>query len=187
MERKYISTVETAKLIRVQLAKKFPAVKFSVKSRSYSMGSSIDIHWTDGPTAKDVDAVVQGFCGGGFDGMIDLKYSIESWLLPDGSAIHAKTAGTSGSVPAFETEKPCEGAVMVDFGPDHIFCNRSYSERAMLKAVLTVHDKYGLPLLNVKMTPYGPEFEGDLYAKLDPRDTFTNRDRVHQELRELSL
>ena len=73
---------ETAKLIRKQLKAKFPAVKFSVKSSRYSGGSSIDICWEDGPTSKAVDVVVQPFCGGRFDGMIDMQSHRRHWLTP---------------------------------------------------------------------------------------------------------
>ena len=55
MQTRYISTTETAKIIRQELAKAFPGIKFSVKSKSYSGGSSIDVGWTDGPTPKMVE------------------------------------------------------------------------------------------------------------------------------------
>jgi hypothetical protein len=186
----HISTVETAKLIRVQLKNKFPGVKFSVKSDQYSMGSSIRINWTDGPVTKAVEEVVNPFCGGRFDGMIDLAYNVDSWLLPDGSAAFGKSAGTGtsrGSDSAYDHPAPCEGARMVSFSPDHIFCSRSFSEIAMLKAVLAVHEKFGLPLLNVEMTQWGPQLKGDLHARIAPHDSYDNRDRVHQELQEMVL
>lgn len=53
METEYIGVADTAKLIRVQLKKNFPAIKFSVKSKSYSMGASITIGWTDGRAAYE--------------------------------------------------------------------------------------------------------------------------------------
>ena len=45
---KYINLTETNKLIRRTLKEAFPSVKFSVRGRSYSGGSSTDITWTDG-------------------------------------------------------------------------------------------------------------------------------------------
>ena len=62
MEKKYFDTVETAKLIRKALKAKFPGVKFSVRSRKYAGGSSIDVVWTDGPAAKAVDKKRPGVC-----------------------------------------------------------------------------------------------------------------------------
>lgn len=50
----YVSTVETAKLIRKQLARRFPGIKFAVRSKTYSGGSGITVQWTDGPLTKQV-------------------------------------------------------------------------------------------------------------------------------------
>jgi hypothetical protein len=47
-------------------------VKFSVTSESYAGGNSVDVRWTDGPTAKDVEAVADRHAAGSFDGMTDL-------------------------------------------------------------------------------------------------------------------
>lgn len=61
-----LGDVEVAKLIRKELKAAFPAVKFSVTSKS-----SIRINYTDGPTPARVDAIVKQFEGKGFDGMTD--------------------------------------------------------------------------------------------------------------------
>ena len=68
---KYFSTAETAKLIRKALAESFPGVKFSVRSHNYSGGSSINVSWTDGPTAKMVDSVAGLFSGAAWGNLID--------------------------------------------------------------------------------------------------------------------
>jgi len=47
--KNYESTADTAKRVRKALKHYFPAVKFSVHSKVYSGGSSIDVRWTDGP------------------------------------------------------------------------------------------------------------------------------------------
>ncbi|MDJ0727754.1 MAG: hypothetical protein QNJ38_21850 [Prochloraceae cyanobacterium] len=65
---KYVSVVETAKIIREQLKKAFPkkdypSLKFSVKSDSYSMGASITITWIDGPGQEEVEAITKRFQG----------------------------------------------------------------------------------------------------------------------------
>ena len=69
---RYISCVDTAKLLRKALKAEFPATRFSVRSSSYSGGASIRVEWTDGPTTKRVDRVAKQFAGASFDGMIDL-------------------------------------------------------------------------------------------------------------------
>lgn len=64
---------DTAKAAKQVLTAIFPATKFSVKSESYSMGCSIDAHWTDGPTSNQVNAILDIFQCCGFDGMEDMK------------------------------------------------------------------------------------------------------------------
>lgn len=78
---RYLSVVEVAKLLRAELKATFPAVKFSVRSSSYAGGASIRISWTDGPTAKRVDAIAQKYAGSTFDGMQDLKESKPAVML----------------------------------------------------------------------------------------------------------
>lgn len=73
MTRKYISCVETAKLIRKALKENFSGVKFSVRSDQYAGGASINVEWTDGPTKAEVEKVVKFFAGASFDGMTDCK------------------------------------------------------------------------------------------------------------------
>lgn len=41
--------------LKMQLSMAFPGVQFSVKSESYSMGCSIRVKWTDGPTEAQVN------------------------------------------------------------------------------------------------------------------------------------
>ncbi len=76
----YISVTDTAKLVRKALKANWPTTKFSVISKSYSMGASITIFWTDGPTDKAVEEKVKCFEGASFDGMIDLKSYHDSIL-----------------------------------------------------------------------------------------------------------
>jgi Large polyvalent protein associated domain 29 len=133
----YISTTQTASLLRKALKKNFPSVKFSVRSDSYAGGSSIRIDWIDGPTTKQVDRIADQYQGSGFDGSIDLKYSYTRWLMPDGSTIVAHSSGTEGSrgcVPETNNAKPHKDAVLVRFGADFTFWQRHYSEPVIAKA-----------------------------------------------------
>lgn len=86
--RTSVSLKDTAKLIRRDLRAEFPGTKFSVRGRSFSMGTAIDIGWTDGPLTKTVDAVVRVYQAGHFNGMDDL-YEYESTLVAneDGSLV----------------------------------------------------------------------------------------------------
>ena len=47
---RYLTAAETAKLIRKALKASFPGVKFSVRSKSYSMGASVNVSYIDGPS-----------------------------------------------------------------------------------------------------------------------------------------
>lgn len=60
-----------AKNIRRELKAAFPGIKFSVTSESYSMGDSIRVRWTDGPTGEAVESIVNKYQAGNFDGMTD--------------------------------------------------------------------------------------------------------------------
>jgi hypothetical protein len=111
----YISTTDTAKLIRAALKESFPGVKFSVKSSSYSGGSSIRVSWTDGPSAAMVESVAGVFKGSYFDGQTDYKGNV--YAIVDGK--------------------------MTSFGPDYIFCERQHSDEAVARAIAQVGRKYG--------------------------------------------
>lgn len=155
----HISAKDTAKLIRGQLKTRFPGIKFSVRSDH----NSINIGWTDGPAASQVETITNGYKGGGFDGMIDMAYPSSSWLLPDGSATFACTSGTTGSrgtVPAAEHEKPHPDARLVKFNATFIFCHRSHSPAFMRRVVDRVAEKYGLDLSSVDI---GEHDDGTAY------------------------
>jgi hypothetical protein len=59
--------------IRLILSRAFPGHTFSVRSDSYSMGSSIYISWTDGPTVQEVETHTDLFQKCDFDGSQDLE------------------------------------------------------------------------------------------------------------------
>lgn len=144
---KHYTCAETAKLVRQALKANFPQVRFSVRSNTYSGGASIDVHWTDGPTEDQVDAVAGRYEGAGFDGMIDLKYSCYHYELPDGSIQFASTPGTSGSmglVDAVNNPQPIN-AVKVHFGANYVQCSRTLSEALVRRVAPAVCAKWGLP------------------------------------------
>jgi hypothetical protein len=111
MATKYFTCAETAKLVRQALKEAFPAMKFSVRSHTYSGGASIDISWIDGPNSAQVEAVADTFKAAYFDSSIDYKGSI--YHMVDGQQVH--------------------------FGADFIFCRREHSEQAVQAAINRVY------------------------------------------------
>ncbi len=116
-----IKTTKVAKLIRAALKEEFPTAKFSVRSHSYSMGSSITIYWTDGPVSeyatgplhadhgvKEVKPIARFFAGATFDGMDDSMHYHDTVV----------------------------GRATVRFGVDFVFTNRDLSGEATARAEL---------------------------------------------------
>lgn len=70
----FFSVTDVSKIVRKLLAQTFPGITFSVTSDKYSMGSSVRIRWTDGPTEQQVNQTVSPLYQRGFDGMTDSTY-----------------------------------------------------------------------------------------------------------------
>jgi hypothetical protein len=133
-EKTYLTGPETAKLVRVALKREFPGVKFSVRSDH----NSINVRWIDGPTTAQVNPVAKAYVGGGFDGSIDLAYTCETWLEPDGTVAPAYSAGTEGSRgsdPGYAYAPPSPDARLVQFGAKYIFTDRDHSREALEAAI----------------------------------------------------
>lgn len=67
-----------ATAIRTELKNVFPRIKFSVTSDNFSMGNSVDIRWTDGPTSKEVKEFTSKYQYGHFNGMEDIYENTNS-------------------------------------------------------------------------------------------------------------
>lgn len=131
MNARYIPVKEVAKLMRAALKKAFPKVKFSVRCDKYSGGCSIDVRYENGPLQKDVEAVVGVFQSKGFDGMIDMAYSYNHWLSPEGEvalAVCEGTEGSMGTVPAYQNDPPFANAELVYLGGAYVFVRREISD-----------------------------------------------------------
>ena len=179
MTTEYLSAAETAKLVRAALKRGFAGVRFSVRSHTYAGGASIAVEWTDGPTAKVVEAVTEQFAGGRFDGMIDMKISLDHWLLPDGTATIARNPGTEGSkgtIPAERQDRPHPEARLVRFSADFIFCTRRHSPELVAR-VLESRRALGWP---VEMLEVRPDCQGGAYVAArsfaDPDAEFWERE-----------
>ena len=144
MSAEYISVADTAKAIRAALKGAFgatyPQVTFSVRSKSYSGGASIDVSWTDGPTAAQVERVAGKFAGATFDGMVDLKSYHESQF--QGRRVH--------------------------WGADFVFCTRHMSPARYVEAVETVRVQYGMETPAAKLLTYTQDGSPYLPAEHDP-------------------
>lgn len=104
----YISVTDTAKLLREALKKAFPAVKFSVRSDKYAGGASIDVYWTDGPTAEEVEAIAKQYEGADFDGMQDLK--TYKHTVVNGQRVHYG----ADYIFSHRTETPADAAIRAE-------------------------------------------------------------------------
>jgi len=136
---KYLSCAETAKLVRKALKENFPSTKFSVRSNTYAGGASIDVSWNNGPAYEQVNKIVKGFEGAGFDGMQDYKYYIRHWMLPDGSLVTASSEGYRN-----DQDKPHEDAELISFGADYIFCRRDIDLSYKVEAAQKILTDWGI-------------------------------------------
>jgi hypothetical protein len=137
MTARYLTPAETTKMIRLELKAAFPATKFSVRLTG---GGSPRIEWTDGPTKARVEEIVTKFDGKGFDGMIDLQYHIDGWML-DGKIIGTRCAGTMGSmgtVAPWGMIAPHDDAELVHLGAGYVSTVRNISAELARKCVAQI-------------------------------------------------
>lgn len=123
---KHIDVKDTAKMIRDALKQCFPGVKFSVKSSRYAGGASINVSWTDGPSAALVDQITGRFSGAYFDGMTDYKGT--------------KTHTVNGE--------------RVRFGADYVFTRREFSDELIQKSINAVWSKYPTETVKPSVSDY---------------------------------
>jgi len=123
---RYYSVTETAVLIRTALKKQFPGVEFSVKSKKYAGGASIDVHWNFGPIQEKVNDILSMYSGKGFDAMTDYAYYKSHWMLPDGTITLRRVEQTASSHEVDNPPPP--GAVAVSFGSDYVHGRRNYGK-----------------------------------------------------------
>lgn len=133
----YLSTADTAKLIRTALRAAFPGVTFRVRSKVYSGGSSITVRWTDGPSPRAVKAITDPFSGKDFDGMIDMSFYVTAIVDARGRIVGHKSPGSSGSGGTYDpVDDPIPpGGRLVHFGADYVF-----TERALSPAIRSASD-----------------------------------------------
>jgi len=165
---RYLSCAETAKLVRVALKARFPGQKFSVRSSNYAGGASISVGWTDGPTTKEVDEILNRYEGKSFDGSIDMGCYWQHWLLPDGTVTVAQGTGTEGSmgfIPSIKTDRP-EGAELVSMGADYVQPSRSFSAEFLRPIAERVAKREGKPIPEIKTYSNGTAYANSPDANL---------------------
>jgi len=126
----YLDTADVSKILKMRLKYLYPDTKFSVTSEKYSMGSSINIRWQDGPVADEINDLARGYQLKRFDGMIDMETSCKAWLCPDGSMETAHIDGTTdskGYIEDYIADPPSPGAVLCYGGAGYINTSRDLS------------------------------------------------------------
>jgi hypothetical protein len=140
-----VDAVEVAKLIRANLKRQFPNIRFSVRTDRYAGGNSIIVKWTDGPTNSAVEEVTGGYAGARFDGMIDLQCSADSWFCQKHGARTAAIHGSGSEHEGPKRSRCCHRATLVKMGADYVETYRGLSPefRAELENILS--QRYGRP------------------------------------------
>lgn len=157
-----ITCAEAAVCLRAVLGREFPGVKFSVRS-----DRCIRVSWTDGPSAKAVKRIASCYAGEGFDGMIDLRYSIKRWLSRDGSMSLAHSQGTEGSrgsEPEAIGSAHNPDAVLVNVGSDFVFTDREISEPIKRQLAAEVCRTWGIELPELPDTTSFERFLNTTYV-----------------------
>jgi hypothetical protein len=67
----YITTKDTAKLVRAALKSEYPGTKFSVRMSTGTASAWMNVSWSDGPTDAEVTTITSRFEGRKFNGMTD--------------------------------------------------------------------------------------------------------------------
>lgn len=177
---RYLTAAESAKAIRIELKETFPATKFSVRT---SRGGSIHIEWTDGPSSAAVEAITTKFDGKGFDGMIDLQYYINGWML-DGKIIGTRCEGTLGSlgvVAPWGQIPPHDDAELVHLGAGYINHRRNVSAAFARRLITQIATYWG----GVTYTPEVRDSKWGHYEMVNESDYYRNvRDDLRLEWRD---
>lgn len=128
---RYIDLDETMKLLKAELRREFPGVKFATRRSRGTGYGYVTISWTDGPTAREVSAITSGYEGSKFDGMTDCESPVEH------------IAATGQGEP-----------VRISYGTRGIHASRNISATLARECAATVAKFYGIVM------PEVVEYEG---------------------------
>lgn len=87
---------QAAASIKKELRAAFPGIAFNVRSKSFSMGNSVDVSWELGPTGAEVDAIIKKYQDGHFDGMTDYYEQDRDAKRTAFRAVHGSAKYVSG-------------------------------------------------------------------------------------------
>lgn len=128
----WLDAPQVAKLIRADLKVAFPAVKFSVKSSRYSMGSSVSVQWTDGPNVKQVEWVMSTYDFRYYDSHTDYHGTSEARMIGD----QLVRSSVSLSASRKTTRGVCEAVVKaVNMAPQYGVTVKGNDEAAYIEAI----------------------------------------------------
>lgn len=124
----YISTKDTAKLVRSYLKTAHPGEKFSVRSEHYAGGSAVRVehpdHWTD-DQHRALWATLSPWGSQGFDGMTDSTYSKGHTLCAD-HGVRLRYVGQHWGALETTQEPCCDQAEPVSLGASYVTVSRAW-------------------------------------------------------------
>lgn len=141
-----------ARNLRTELKRAFPSVKFSVRM---SGGYGMNIHWCDGPTTEQVEAISDKYQEGSFNGMEDIYERNSDNVWPD-----------------------------VFGGDNYVFTRREYSDRLVQIAIDLEYEEYAKNYKSAnidKPTLIGFR-RGDLHNVRDPLRHFNGNHSVQSDI-----
>lgn len=160
-----IDTAEVAKLIRRDIKRTFPGVKFSVRSERYAGGSSITVKWADGPTRKQVREFANPYTGKRFDGSIDLEYRANQWYCTEHGVRVAETYGHGNGHDGVHASRCCAKAELVHMGAGYINEVRELSAEFTAELEAAVAKEWGVDEFDANRWIDGQWMSNLLYRK----------------------
>ena len=123
MQNITLSATETAKLLRRHLKQEFPKHKFSVRQSH----GCLRVNAKNEIEKSEFDKIIKladMYGGEGFDGMIDMRYSIYTYLNEEGMACGNKSGGTvnnGGGVVSAYDDIPEEAKTLAKLYTEFVF------------------------------------------------------------------
>lgn len=142
---KFVSAVDTAKLVREALKAAYPGFKFSVTSKHHD---SIRVSWLDGPLESEVKALVGHFHGASFDGMQDLT-------------IYHDSRSAAGE--------------LVHYGNRFLFTERGYTAASMTALAAEIAERCGVTAPGYTDGKYGVQTVGAWSPEKDSNGNYYDR------------
>lgn len=128
MSRRYLDATEVAKIIRADLKREHPGVKFSVRTEKYSGGASVNVttphDWTN-DQVRELWLRFQPYGGAGFDGMTDSSYDKGHTLCPE-HGLQLVYTGSHWGAEEYRAERCCARAQDVYSGAHYINVQRDW-------------------------------------------------------------